>query len=403
MGSVLGVGVSGPLEGHAEGFAAMLAGRGYTTSSARNQLRVLASLSRWLAAEEVSPGGLDEDRVEVFLQFRRDQGYTCWLSPRGVAPLLAHLRLVGVVPEPVIVPPQGEVEVLLADYSAYLVNERGLVASTIGSYERFARPFLLDRQERLGGLALEALTGAEVLGFVQREAPTRSVGVAKLLVTALRSLLRFLHVEGHITAPLATVVPPVAGWRGGALPRALDAEVVASLVASCDRRRHIGRRDHAMLLLLVRLGLRAAEAAALELDDIDWRAGELMVRGKQRHRDRLPLPPDVGASLAGYLRQGRPQVEHRAVFVQARAPYGPAAASTVQGAVAAACRRSGIARVGTHRLRHTAATQLLASGASLPEVAQVLRHREVATTAIYAKVDHARLVTLAKPWPGSRP
>ena len=403
MGGVLGVGVWGPLEVHAEGFAAMLAGRGYTVSSTRNQLRVLASLSRWLAAEEVSPDELDEGRVEAFLQFRRDRGYTCWLSPRGVAPLLSYLRSVGVVPELVIVPPRGEVELLLADYRSYLVNERGLVASTIGSYERFARSFLLERQERLGGLALETLTGAEVLEFVQREAPIRSVGVAKLLVTALRSLLRFLHVEGHVPVPLATVVPPVAGWRGGALPKALDAEVVASLVASCDRRRHTGRRDHAMLLLLVRLGLRAAEVAALQLDDLDWRAGELLVRGKQRHRDRLPLPADVGASLAGYLHRGRPRVAHRAVFVQSRAPYAPAAASTVQGAVAAACQRAGIARVGTHRLRHTAATQLLASGASLPEVAQVLRHREVATTAIYAKVDHARLVTLAKPWPGSRP
>ena len=403
MGSVLGVGVSGPLVGHVEGFAAALNARGYTVSSTRNQLLVLASLSRWLVAERVLLDELDEERVEAFVQFRRDRGYTRWISLRGVAPLVSYLRSMAVVPEPVVLPPQGEIEVLLADYRDYLVSERGLVTSTVGSYERFARLFLTDRRERVGGLALADLTGAEVVGFVQREAPAHSVGVAKLLVTALRSLLRFLHVEGRITGPLAMVVPPVAGWRGGALPRALAPEVVAALVASCDRRRHTGRRDHAMLLLLVRLGLRAAEVAALQLDDIDWRAGELVVRGKQRHRDRLPLPADVGASLAGYLRRGRPQVQHRAVFIQVKAPYAPAAASTVQGVVAAACHRAGVALVGTHRLRHTAATQLLAAGASLPEIAQVLRHREIATTAIYAKVDHARLVTLAKPWPGGRP
>ena len=401
MGVVSSVRVSGPLTEHVEGFAAELEGRGYAPLSAANQLRLLASLSRWLADQQLPVKDLSNEQVEAFLRFRRDAGYRCWLSARGLAPLLSYLRSVGVAPEPVTVPPQGEVEVLLEDYRAYLVDERGLVASTVASYLKTAGLFLAERDEGAGGLMLEALTGAEVVGFVQRECPVRSVGSAKLLVTGLRSLLRFLHVDGRIEIPLAAVVPAVAGWRGGALPLGLEPEQVARLLAACDRRRSIGRRDHAILLLLVRLGLRAAEVAALKLEDIDWRAGELVVHGKQRQVDRLPLPVDVGESLAGYLRRGRPEVEHRTVFVQSLAPHAPATAGTIKAAVRAACRRAGLAEVGTHRLRHTAATQLLAAGAPLSEVAQVLRHREVATTAIYAKVDHSCLATLALPWPGS--
>lgn len=401
MGVVSSVRVSGPLTEHVVGFAAELEGRGYTPLSAANQMRLLASLSRWLTDRQLPVSDLNEEQVEAFLRFRRAAGYTSWVSPRGLAPLLGYLRSVGVAPEPVTAPPHSEVEVLLEDYRAYLVSERGLVAATVAYYLKTAGLFLAECDDGAGGLMLEALTGAEVVGFVQRECPVRSVGSAKLLVTGLRSLLRFLHVDGRIEVSLAAVVPAVAGWRGGALPLGLEPDQVARLLAACDRRRSIGRRDHAILLLLVRLGLRAAEVAALKLEDIDWRAGELVIHGKQRYQDRLPLPVDVGQSLAGYLRRGRPEVSHRTVFVQARAPYAPAATSTIQGAVRAACRRAGLAEVGTHRLRHTAATQLLAAGAPLNEVAQVLRHREVSTTAIYAKVDHASLVTLALPWPGS--
>lgn len=401
MGVVSSVRVSGPLAEHVDGFAAELEGRGYSPLSAANQLRLLASLSRWLADRRLPVCDLNEEQVEAFLQFRRVAGYTCWLSPRGLVPLLTYLRSVDVAPEPVTVSPQSEVEVLLEDYRAYLVDERGLVASTVAYYLKTAGLFLAECDDGAGGLLLESLTAAEVVGFVQRECPVRNVGSAKLLVTGLRSLLRFLHVDGRIEVPLAAVVPAVAGWRGGALPLGLEPEQVARLLAACDRRTSIGRRDHAILLLLVRLGLRAAEVAALKLEDIDWRAGELVVHGKQRQTDRLPLPVDVGQSLAGYLERGRPEVEHRTVFVQSRAPYAPAAASTIKGAVRSACRRAGLAEVGPHRLRHTAATQLLAAGAPLSEVAQLLRHREVATTAIYAKVDHSCLVTLALPWPGS--
>lgn len=191
----------------------------------------------------------------------------------------------------------------------------------------------------------------------------------------------------------------MAGWRAGSLPRAVAAADVARLLASCDRRRRVGRRDYAVLMLLARLGLRAGEVAALQLHDLDWRAGEVVIHGKGGRVDRLPLPWDVGEAVAGYLRRGRPGTVHSRVFVRVHAPQGPLSAQGVQAVVRAACDRAGLARVGAHRLRHSVATEMLRAGAPLVEVGQVLRHRSAATTAIYAKVDRAALRPLALPWP----
>jgi integrase len=220
------------------------------------------------------------------------------------------------------------------------------------------------------------------------------------LVAGLRPLLRYLHVAGLIVTPLQWAVPGVADLRDRTLPRGLKQAVVAKLLASCDRRRMVGRRDYAIMLLLVRLGLRAGEVAALQLDDLDWRGGEILIHGKGNRLDRLPLPVDVGEALAGYLRRRRPVEGCRAVFLRVRAPVGALPATGVISVVREACVRAGVPRVGAHRLRHTAATGMLRRGASLPEIAPVLRHREIKTTAIYAKVDRARLRTLARPWPG---
>jgi site-specific recombinase XerD len=162
----------------------------------------------------------------------------------------------------------------------------------------------------------------------------------------------------------------------------------------------MGRRDYAILVLLARLGLRAAEVAALRLDDIDWRAGEIVVRGKGHTEERLPLPSDVGAAIAAYLQRGRPRRPEREVFLRMSAPLRGLTPEGVSEVVRAASERAGLGSFGSHRLRHTAGTEMLRAGASLSEVAQVLRHRSVATTAIYAKVDHRALRQLAMPWPG---
>jgi site-specific recombinase XerD len=370
---------------------------GYTSLSAANQVRVLAHVSRWLQAQGLAAGEFTPEQAGLFLRARRAEGYTCWLSERGLAPLLGYLREAGAVPVAAVPVPCSAAEVLLDRYRAYLVAERGLAASTVGYYLAEARLFVAVAGPDLGGL-----TAAGVTGFVREQCSQRSTGMAKILVTALRALLRFLHVEGVIAEPLAAVVPAVAGWRGGALPRALGPDQVTGLLESCDQSSVIGRRDLAVLTLLARLGLRAAEVAALRLDDIDWRAGELLIRGKARREERLPLPADAGAAIAGYLQAGRAGGQCRNVFLSARAPFSGLSADAVKAIVRYACRRAGLAPAGAHRLRHAAATQMLRAGAPLAEVGQVLRHRAASTTAIYAKVDHAALRALALPWPVPR-
>jgi site-specific recombinase XerD len=395
MGVVSSVRVTGPLQGFAAGFAVELEAGGYTPLSAANQLRLLAHLSRWLAAEGVASSELNDERVQAFLAARSAQGYTCWLSPRGLAPLLGYLRGVGVVPEPAPRTRSGPVEELLTEYREYLLHERGLVASTVRGYEAQARLFLT--RLRVGDLRV--LTVGAVTGFVVAETAMRTTGAAKRMVTALRSLLRFLLLTGRVDTDLASAVPAVAGWRLAWLPRAVGPDQVRALLESCDRSRAVGRRDFAILTMLTRLGLRACEVAAMELDDIDWRAGELMIRGKGNQRDKLPLPVDVGQALVGYLRAGRPSSACRQVFLGARAPYRPLTSGAVCKMVRHVGARAGIDPLGAHRLRHTTATSVLRAGASLEEVGQLLRHRELASTAIYAKVDQARLVTVARPWP----
>lgn len=222
---------------------------------------------------------------------------------------------------------------------------------------------------------------------------------AKTLTSGLRSLLVFLHVAGWVPVPLAGAVPSVAGWRLSSLPRAIEPEQVAQLLDSCDRATPVGRRDFAILLLLSRLGLRACEVAALSLDDIDWRAGELTVHGKGAQIDQLPLPRDVGQGLVEHLLGWSPDAGWREVFLRAFAPHGPLSPEAIGAILRDACDRAGLARVGTHRLRHTVATELLAAGAPLTEIAPVLRHTNLSSTAIYAKVDRATLRTLARPWP----
>lgn len=221
-----------------------------------------------------------------------------------------------------------------------------------------------------------------------------------MTVTALRSVLGFLHLEGIVEGSLVAAVPTAASWRLAGLPRGLAPGEVSKLLAACDRRTRNGRRAYAILMLLTRLGLRAGEVAALELDDIDWRAGEVVVRGKGGRHERLPLPDDVGTALVGYLQHVRPSTaQGRRVFVRVRAPHGPLTTGAVSHVVLAAGQRAGLGTVRAHRLRHTAASELLAAGAPLVEIGQLLRHRSQLTTAIYAKVDTETLRTLARPWP----
>ncbi len=394
--------VPGPLNLFAPRFVEWLEAHGYTPLSATFQLNLMAHWSRWLTSEGRDLPRLSMMDVERFLTARRRAGYTQYLSPKAMAPMLASLAEQGTVVVPRQASPLGPVDAALARYHQYLVQERGLGHATARGYVEAVRAFVRERATP-DGLTLHwaSLDAADVTRFVVRHTPQQSRGTAKLTVTALRSLLGFLHVEGLIARPLTTAVPSVAGWRLARLPKALQPTQVQALLAACDRRTRSGRRAFAVITLLIRLGLRAGEVAALRLDDIDWRAGTVVIRGKGPRVESLPWPADIGEAVVAYLRQGRPATAiDRTVFVRVKAPHRALSSSGVTEIVAAAARRAGLGVIHAHRLRHTAATQLLRAGAPLPEIGQLLRHRRALTTAIYAKVDRVALRTIARPWPG---
>lgn len=398
----IGVRISGPLEGYSEGYASELGRLGYAPGSVRLQMKLLADLSDWLLSRGMVGADLRSSDLDRFLRDRRAAGHTRFASCRAVRPILDYLQRLEVVPPQTQDAVLGPVDVMLDRFWRYLTVERALAAATARCYVHMVLPFL---QSRLSAgciaLDLQHLTAADVVSFVVARCPRQSRGAAKLTVTALRSLLGFLHLDGIIERSLVSAVPSVAGRRLVGLPKGLDPDQVRRLLASCDATTRRGCRDIAILTMLVRLGLRSGEVAKLRLDDIDWRTGEIIVRGKANCIERVPLPRDVGRAVAEYLRRGRPaSAQGRTVFVRIKAPHRHLTSCAVSNVVADAAQRAGLGRIHAHRLRHTAAMQMLRAGASLPEIGQLLRHRRALTTAIYAKVDRDALRTIARPWPG---
>jgi len=388
----------GPLGLYVDGFRTALAGLGYTGGSAAGQLALMAHLSRWLGERGLGGQDLAPAVVGEFLQARRAAGCGQWLSLRGMAPLLDYLRGVEAAPVWSAVAASTPAEALLATYETYLIRERGLARSSVYHYLRVAREFVLAHSGP-GGPELEGLTAAEVGEFVLTGCRARGVASAKQLVVGMRALLRYLYLAGLTSTALTGVVLSPVSRPASWLPRAVDSRQMKRLLSTCDRRSAVGRRNFAVLMLQLRLGLRVAEVAALQLRDFDWRRGEVLVRGKGNREERLPLPVDVGEAVADWLRNGRPASSSTHVFTAMRAPRRELTGSAVSVIVSRAAQRAQIPDVTAHRLRHTAATHLLRSGASLPEVGQVLRHASLLSTAIYAKVDHTALSVVARPWP----
>jgi integrase/recombinase XerD len=396
MAGWFGVRVSGPLEEFGEGFAAELAGLGYSWRGGEGQLRLMAHMSRWMSAQGLAGGDLTVEAVERFVVARR-ASYRGLRSPRALVSLLGYLRSRGVVPQALVVAATDPGEVLLERFGCYLSRELGLAAATVDSYVSQVRPFV--GEHVAGGWG--ALTGRQVAVFVTERSlvqPPRSVAVR---ANALRALLRWMWREGLVSSPsLAHAVGKIAAPTGSVPPRALSASELAGVVAALPAG-SARVRDEAMLALMWRLGLRAGEVGCLRLEDINWRAGIVLVRGKRARLDHLPLAVDVGKLLTCYLSRGRPRgPAYREVFLALDAPHRPLSSAAVSSVAARALAAAGVAGGGgAHRLRHTAACGVLAAGGGLIEVGQLLRHASPQTSAIYARSDHRALAVLARPWP----
>lgn len=390
--------VPGPLAVLADGFRTELDCLGYTSSSREFKLAEVARLSTWLESRGLGVKDICLARLE---QFFADLRVRSGRAPTLVAmrPLLDWLREQGLIgDDPPLV--QGPLDGLMERYRRWMVSDRQLAPRTMTRYEEGARLFLAAQARRDGGPAgVAGLDEQAVTTFLLAEA-SRGLSAKSLQgrVAELRSLLRFLYLQAIITTPLGEGVPPVPGWKDAGVPRRLAATEVQALLDSCDLTTASGKRDFAILLLLARMGLRAAEVAGLELDDFQWRAGELVVHGKARRCDRMPLPTEVGEAVSSYLLEARPRVVSRAAFLTLVAPPRPMGPTAVGQLVWRQCRIAGLEPVRAHRLRHALASELLARGLKLPEIAQALRQRDLATTAIYAKVDYSALRELAQPW-----
>ncbi|OGO08073.1 MAG: integrase [Chloroflexi bacterium RBG_13_60_13] len=398
--------LEGPLSSHVGAFAAWLREQGYALRSRYQKVLLVACFSRWLGKKAISVRRVCAEHLTRYLRSRARRVKIHQIHRGDAAALrqfLEFLRRGGIIPAERVSPCRlTPVEQETRAFETYLRNERALAQPTIAYYVRFIRGFLKDRFGN-GCAALSRLSAGDVVGFVQRQVPRMHRNCARLLTTALRSFLNYARYRGEITSDLAAAVPCVANWSMTSIPRGIPADAVRQLLASIDRRTPGGRRDYAILLLLARLGLRASEVVRLQLDDIDWVAGQVSVRGKGGQRTALPLSAEVGAAIAAYLRHGRPPSTSRRVFLRVKAPIrgflGPEAIASLVGHT---LTRAGIKTPskGAHQFRHALATQMLRHGASLTEIGEVLRHRSPQTTTIYAKVDLDALRPLALPWPG---
>jgi len=373
-----------------------LAERGYLPSTRVAHLQVMADLSGWLDAQRLNVQDLTGERIETYLEHRRGCGCKGFCSRRSLTPILGTLARLGLLPvEEPVAPPSGT-DVLLGGFARYLREERGLASSTAKAYLALARRFLADYGDDGD---LRGLTSADVSAAVRGESVAVSAGSVQYFGAALRALLRYGHVAGLIEADLSAAALPVAGHRHSWLPKGISAADAAALLRSCDRRTALGRRDYAVILTLLRLGLRSCEVATLRLEDMDWRAGQMLVHGKGRRVARLPIPADVGDAIAAYLHRARPETTRREVFLTALAPRTGLAPVSVSYIVRRACVRAGLAPFGAHLLRHTLACEMVRAGVPLIEIGQVLRHDALSSTARYARVDVDQLRSVAQPWP----
>lgn len=390
------------LGSHLDSYTLLVSRLGYRRRTVREQLWALAKLGKWLEREGLVVADFSEGIIERYLDHAGKSVHRRRGDVLTLHRFLDHIRSKGLIPcsEPKVdASPLGMIK---KRYDNYLTNERGVTAVTGSRYWYFIRCLLVDCFGD-GPIRLRELCAQDISRHLLRRSHSRTPKVAQLMVVALRSFFRFLFEHRETECDLSKAVLPVPTWRLADVPKYLESHEVEHLLNGCDRSTPVGRRNHAVLLLLARLGLRAGEVVALELDDIDWRAGEVAVRGKGMFHDRLPLPHDAGKALAMYLQKDRPECSTRRVFVRMRAPHrGFHHPSTVSTIVSRTLKQVGLnpAIKGAHLLRHSLATGMLRRGSSMVEIGDVLRHRSANSTEIYAKVDTECLRSIARPWPG---
>src|SRR5215469_2752845 len=391
----------GPVASYVIPFSQWLVDRGYGLVSTRNKVLMAAGFSKWLRQKGIELGDISGDHPGRYLLDRAQQPKLG--DNAALRHLLTFLRSQNAIAEEIEADHNpSPVEQHVLAYEQYLQDARGLSRQTIINYRPVVRDLLNFRLSD-GEVSLTQLRAVDVTNFVQKRISRLNMRRAKIMTTALRSFLSYARYRGDITSDLAAAVPIVANWSLSSIPRAIGRDEVARLLASIDRDTPVGCRDYAMILALARLGLRSSELVSLELDDINWVAGKIRVRGKNGQRNDLPLPADVGEAVPDYLRKSRPRNANRRVFLRDKAPIrgfkGPSGLGSI---IRRSLRRAGIESPtkGTHQFRHGLASEMLRGGASLGEIGEVLGHRHVQTTAIYAKVDLDALRTLALPWPG---
>lgn len=392
----------GPLGVHIDIYAAKLLEEGHCRQSAWRSLRVVCDFSHWLARKRLDLQDVNEETVKQYERFRLRCRCPFVSDHSALRRLLAVLREKDIIaPRPPIV--LGTLDQIAEDFYQHLSQKRGLARVTITRHIPIVRQFLHERCAA-GAAQIARLTATDMVRFVERHAGDHGPRSAQSMCWTLRAFTRYLQYQGYVAIDLASSVPSVKRWRLTSLPTYLLPEQVHQILDRCERDSPMGLRDYAILLLLARLGLRANEIATLTLDDIDWQSGQLIARGKGRRQDLLPLPSEVGAAIADYLKHGRPRSDSRRVFIRDVAPHvGFASSSAVSMIATMALTRGGIdgvAHKGAHLFRHSLATQLLRAGASLNEIGQLLRHQRHDTTRIYAKVDIAALRSIAPKWPG---
>ena len=390
------------LAAHVKTFMSVVSDLGYSPSTIQTQLKLLKSLMRWVEENHVVASIIDEGITDRFLFESGRKGAIRRGDNRTLHRFLDHLRIEGAIPHPKPTYNDSPLTHLKSWYKDYLLKERGLSMVTGSRYWPYIQRFLF---ERFGNNPMRfcEVCPQDIDRFLLSHAHHRTAKAAQLMVSAMRSFLRFLFRYGETKCDLSTAVPTIAAWRLSDVPKYIKPEEIESLLESCDRTTSVGRRNYSILLLIARLGLRAGEVVSLELGDINWRTAELTIRGKGQFRDRLPIPQSVGEALAIYLKTDRPKCSTRRVFVRMRAPYrGFKDSSTVSTIVRRTVERSGLITPtkGAHLLRHSLATGMLRNGASMVEIGELLRHRSPNSTEIYAKVDIEGLRSIVRIWPG---